>query len=275
MDKKRLVDRSIDYILDHYKENILIEDISDSLYISKFYFCRIFKEVTGESVYSFIKRLKVEQSAIDIKLKKKEKLSDIGLDYGYSSSNYSTVFKNLFHVSPTAFRELANSRTIKNPFDSKKVEQLKAFEDYQLFVQIKELPNYPVIFQRTLGNYVELKEKWANFIHQNEKLINSETILIEKFYMDPSTTTHPNNLCDLCISVTDSTEGITTISGGKFVVYSFKGYIHDIFRELQGLFSIWLPQSEFEMREQYGLTIYHEIDWIREYVEADFCIPIK
>lgn len=96
MDKKKLVDTSIDYILEHYKENILIEDIADYLYLSKFYFSRIFKEVTGESVYSFIKRLKVEQSAIDIKLEKTRTLSDIGLDYGYSANNYSTVFKNLF-----------------------------------------------------------------------------------------------------------------------------------------------------------------------------------
>ncbi|MGM0240952.1 AraC family transcriptional regulator [Enterococcus sp. AZ103] len=275
MDKKKLVDTSIDYILEHYKENILIEDIADYLYLSKFYFSRIFKEVTGESVYSFIKRLKVEQSAIDIKLEKTRTFSDIGLDYGYSANNYSTVFKNLFQVSPTEFRKTANSSRIINPFDNEKIEELKSFENYQAAVQIKNLPDYPVIYQRTLDNYLNVKQNWSNFIDHNKANMTSATIMIEKFYTDPSSTTQQNNLCDLCLSVTEKTEAMATVSGGKYAVYSFEGYIPDIFNELQGLFSIWLPQSKFNMREQYGLSIYREVDWQNGYVKLDCCIPVK
>lgn len=132
-----------------------------------------------------------------------------------------------------------------------------------------------MIYQRTLDNYLNVKQNWSNFIDHNKANMTSATIMIEKFYTDPSSTTQQNNLCDLCLSVTEKTEAMATVSGGKYAVYSFEGYIPDIFNELQGLFSIWLPQSKFNMREQYGLNIYREVDWQNGYVKLDCCIPVK
>lgn len=105
MDKKALVNKSIDYILAHLEEPISIEDVANQLSFSKYYFCRMFKEETGEGVYSFIKRLKVEQSAIDLKLQKDKRITDIGLDYGYSASNYSSLFKEHYQLSPNDYRK--------------------------------------------------------------------------------------------------------------------------------------------------------------------------
>ena len=109
MDKKALVNKSIDYILAHLEEPISIEDVANQLSFSKYYFCRMFKEVTGEGVYSFIKRLKVEQSAIDLKLQKDKRITDIGLDYGYSASNYSSLFKEHYQLSPNDYRKSFSS----------------------------------------------------------------------------------------------------------------------------------------------------------------------
>lgn len=67
MIKKELINQSIDYIIQHFDENLAIEDVANHFHFSKFYFCRSFKEVTGESVYAFIKRLKMDQSAIYIR----------------------------------------------------------------------------------------------------------------------------------------------------------------------------------------------------------------
>lgn len=91
--KKELIHQSIDYIIQHIDEDLSIEDVAEHFHFSKFYFCRSFKEVTGESVYEFIKRLKLDQSAVDMKLEKNKSITDIGLDYGYSSSNYSSAFR--------------------------------------------------------------------------------------------------------------------------------------------------------------------------------------
>lgn len=89
MISNQLVIKSIDYIIRHLDEEILIEDVADYCYLSKYYFSRIFKAETGESIYAFIKRLKMEQSAFKLKVEKDKLITDIGYDYGYSPSNYS------------------------------------------------------------------------------------------------------------------------------------------------------------------------------------------
>ena len=76
--------------MQHLDEELSLDIVAAQFYISKFHFSRIFKEETGESVYGFIKRCRVDQSAIDIKLNPEKAITDIGLDYGYSASNYSS-----------------------------------------------------------------------------------------------------------------------------------------------------------------------------------------
>ncbi len=65
------------------------------------------------------------------------------------------------------------------------------------------------------------------------------------------------------------------IRGGKFIVYRFDGEIKDIFEILQGIFSIWLPQSGYQMTQRYGLNIYHHIDRNNHHVIMDLCIPVS
>lgn len=108
MIKNELVSRGIDYIMQHIDEEISIEDVANYCHFSKFYYSRIFKAETGESIYSFIKRIKMEQSAINLKLEKEKSVTDIGFDYGYSSSNYSSAFKKHHNVSPAELRRIKN-----------------------------------------------------------------------------------------------------------------------------------------------------------------------
>ncbi len=61
---KNVIDQSIDFILEHLDENITVKDVAGQFHFSESYFSRIFKAETGESVYAFMKRLKMDQSAI-------------------------------------------------------------------------------------------------------------------------------------------------------------------------------------------------------------------
>lgn len=276
MDKKALVNKSIDYILTHLEEPISIEDVANQLSFSKYYFCRMFKEVTGEGVYSFIKRLKVEQSAIDLKLQKDKRITDIGLDYGYSASNYSSLFKEHYQLSPNDYRKSLEGSTISNPFYPQKQEVLDTFEDYQKKVELKELNDLYVIYERMLGNYAELKSSWSALVEENA-YYDDTTVMIEKFYNDPAVAIDGHSICDLCFTLNEEIKEKNTmvITGGTYAIYPYKGQIEDIFRVMQGFFRIWLPESSYQMREKYGLTIYRKIDWENDYVQLDMCIPVE
>lgn len=164
-----------------------------------------------------------------------------------------------------------------NPFFPEKLEKFKTFHDYDKPITIQYINDFFVIYERFIGNYVELKEKWYSFMEAYKTIMNKSTILIEKFYNDPKVTGLNQCICDLCMTVDgiQETDNTATIKGGKFSVYRYNGKIQDIFRILQGIFSVWLPDSGYEMNQRYGLNIYRQIEKNNECVVMDLCIPIK
>lgn len=277
MNKHELINQSIDYIIQHFGENISVLDVAEHFHFSEFYFSRLFKAITGESVYAFIKRLKLDQSAVDIKLTKNKKITDIGLDYGYSSSNFSSAFRKHHRISPAEFRKVTNETSIINPFHPEKVARFSTFDDFAGRITIQEIEEMLVIYERIIGNYIELKDKWFCFIDRYSDYIKTDTLMVERFYNDPSITNLNQCICDLCMTVSGicKLDNLMTIKGGRFATYRFEGEIHDIFCTLQGIFSVWLPKSGYEMDERYGLNIYRKINQVNESVIMDLCIPIK
>lgn len=277
MNKIQLINASIDYIIEHFEEELSIENVADHFHYSKYYFCHTFKEVTGESVYSFIKRLKLDQSAIDIKLDKNKKITDIGMDYGYSSSNYSSAFSKHHQVSPYEFRQASKEIEMRNPFYPNGMIPFKAFEEYNTKITIQEISDFFVVYERMIGSYKELRERWFTFLETYKSSINEDTVMIEKFYNDPAITDLNRCICDMCMTVskTCALEHTMTIKGGRFAIYRYEGEIQNIFYTLQGIFNVWMPESGYKMDQRYGLNIYRNIDIENEYVIMDLCIPIK
>lgn len=275
MDKKKLVNQSIDYIMQHLDEDLSLDTVSSHFYVSKYYFSRIFKEETGETLYSFIKRCKVDQSAIDMRLNPEKMITDIGLEYGYNSSNYSSLFKKHHNTSPAIFRQSMQAHRMPVPFNPKRVIQFKTAEEYAAQIEIQERSDLFVIYERFIGNYVDIEKNWYRFLDQYKGIINEDTILVERFFHDPVITNASQCICDLCMTTEQDRDlnNVMWIKGGKWIVYHFEGEIKDIFETLQGIFSVWLPQSGYKMRFRYGLNVYHHIDRENHSVVMDLCIP--
>ncbi|NMM62458.1 AraC family transcriptional regulator [Clostridium sp. P21] len=272
-----LVTQSIDYIVQHLDEGISIEDVADYCHLSKYYFSRVFKAETGESMYAFIKRLRMEQSAFRLKVEKDKSITGIGYDYGYSPSNYSSVFKKHNNISPVQFRNGKYAECVTNPFYQDKLVKFQSFEEYGKQIHIQQMNDFVVIYERHIGNYIELKKKWRDFIEKYKEHLKEDTLLIERSYADPSVASIDQCLYDICITVDKncSFDNVTTIQGGKFAVYRFDGQVQDIFPAFQGLFNVWLANSCYEMDKRYGLDIYRTINWKSMQVVMDLCIPIK
>lgn len=132
-----------------------------------------------------MKRLKMDQSAIDIKLEKNKTITDIGLDYGYSSSNYSSAFRKHHNISPAEFRESTNCTSMFNPFYPKELAYFDTFYNYAGRIKIQEIKDILVIYERIIGNYIELKGKWFQFMDTYTDYIKADTLMIERFYDDP------------------------------------------------------------------------------------------
>lgn len=272
-----VVNKAISYILEHIWENITLEDVAQHCCISKFYFSRMFKEETGESVYSFIKRVKLEQSALRLKLEAQKSITDIGLDYGYSSSNYSSAFRKHHHLSPYEFRKeneiLEQEKLLlieKNPD--------KIFNEVNEKIRIENHPEYKVIFERRISNYNDMKDDWNDFVEKYQPYVTDKTIFFERTFDDPTITDKNHCIYDICMSAPENCqlENTSVLQGGKFAVYPFKGFMKDILdTHILLLRNGWFPKSGYELDSRYSYDLYHKIDCETLYMEFDICIPIK
>lgn len=275
--KKELIYQCIDYILQNLDNDISVDDVANHFHYSKYYFCRSFKAVIGESVYEFIKRMKLDQSAIEIKLEKTKPITDIAVNYGYSSSNYSTAFQKHHNISPSEFRRSVDVAGVPNPYYPAGLSDFDTYDGYNSKIKVHNFPDFLVIYERMIGSYVELKDNWYKFLDKYKDYIKPDTLMIERFYDDPTITNLNRCMCDICLTTNETGEldNITMIKGGKFAVYRYEGKIEDIFCTIQGIFSVWMPKSGCEMDGRCGLNIYRNIDRERECVIMDICIPIR
>lgn len=120
-------------------------------------------------------------------------------------------------------------------------------------------------------------QSYNQFLDQYKAFLNEKTILAERFFHDPAITNPAQCICDICMTVEGDCglNNVMWVSGGQWIVYHFHGVIKDIFETLQGVFSIWLPQSGYRMTRPYGLNIYRHIDRLSHRVEMDLCIPVS
>lgn len=270
-----IVNHAIEYIMNHIEEDISIEDVADYCHFSKYYFSRVFKEETGESIYSFIKKVRLEQSAFRLKVDKNKTITDIGYEYGYSPSNYSSAFRKQHDTSPAEFRKEIFNSSMQHPLFQNNAHKFESFEECNKKVTIEILDDQFVLYERHIGRYHDLGNDWCEFQERYRNYITEDTIFYERTFDDPSITDPTKCLYDICMSIDkDCTlENTYMLQGGKFAVYHFQGYPAEIYAAYQTMFNIWFPNSRYNIDKRYGFDRYRKIDYNSLYMTIDLCLP--
>ena len=296
--ENQIINKAIDYVFSHAGEELSVETIADFCGYSKFYLERLFKAETGESIYSFIKRCKVELSAFRLKVEKDRSITEISGDYGYSPSNYAVLFRNHFKKTPAQFRKDIEETSFYHPFFHIKDGKIETYEECAKKIRIETLPDYFVLYERRKGNYHQLEDDWCNFVKRYGDFYNDKTLFIECTKNDPSITDPDECIYDICMTVDPedprlknavqktAAAGITSrvgtptvpntmkLEGGKFAIYRYEGYPQQIYSAYQSFFCNWLAETGNRVDSRMGFDIYRRIDTDTLYMELDICIPI-
>lgn len=266
--------------MEHIEEELTVEDIANYCHFSKYYFNRLFKSVVGESVYAFIKRLRIEKSAFDIRFENDKTITEIGEQYGYSSSNYSIAFKKHFGQSPISFKkDLCNSKVIKVSENYYADLTNKTYDDFNKNMKLVELKDFEVIYQRFIGNYHNHSKYWAEFNERFHHYIEEDSWCMDITYDDPVITDEDLCISDLCITTSKAIDkdcNTMIIKGGSYMVYSYDGSPHDIFEIFQSLFMIWMTNTPLnvDLKRRKILNHYKYIDIKNNHLTFDIYIPI-
>lgn len=92
------------FIDEHFNEKLSLEKLCSIANMSKYHFCRQFKEITGKTLSDYINNLRVDKANYLIK-NSDLNITEIGLNVGFNDLNYfSRVFKKIKKVSPSQIR---------------------------------------------------------------------------------------------------------------------------------------------------------------------------
>ncbi|MCD7822983.1 MAG: AraC family transcriptional regulator [Oscillospiraceae bacterium] len=93
-----------DYLDEHYKENIRLDDLAAKFYISKYYLAHIFKEQYGTTINGYLGQVRITNAKKHLRFSDRS-LESIGADCGYSDVNYFIrMFKKAEGMTPSEFR---------------------------------------------------------------------------------------------------------------------------------------------------------------------------
>ena len=298
----RRINRVLDYVREDLVGDLRLETLARVANFSPFHFHRIFHGMTGETLNTFIRRVRVETAAAKLLHSPKLSITRVAVDCGYSSpSSFAREFRDAFGMSASQFRDggFASQRKIRqedrkigedesalSSYDEDTIQQLRRrYAMVEMKVDVKEMPEMHVAYIRHIGPYNQIGGAFGKLMQWAgpRGLLNfPETKMLGVYHDDPGITEESKLQSSACITVPEDTKvegevGTMSIPGGLFVV----GHVEinqDQFGEAwDKLMGEWLPESGYQPDDRPCYELY--LNDPKQHPEGkfivDICEPVK
>ena len=95
----------VKFINENYSEISTVDDVAGKFYMSKYYFCKLFRKNIGVPLFTYLNTIKVQQ-ACAIMREGPCSLTEIATRCGFNTSSYfCKVFKSIMGISPSQYRK--------------------------------------------------------------------------------------------------------------------------------------------------------------------------
>jgi len=305
------LNRAIDYIQNHYDEELSLTRLAEIACFSKFHFHRLFLFLVGETVSDFVRRIRLEKSLHKLVLDKGKSITEIAIECGFSSSqNFAKIFKTQYGVTPSFIKatyDFENTATtmMKNLVsnDERKAQQAVAIDNHfqtgyeshideslhkqtDAEVKIVDAPDFRVAYIRNHGPYNKEAllpsftklHQWA----EPKQLIEKGSIVLGAIWSKPDVTPEDKMIFDTCITVpksinADKWVNIQMLPGGKFAVYHCEIESNGEIEAWIHLVLNWLISSGYQPDDRPLYQIYYndlETHPLKHQI-LDLYLPIK
>ena len=295
------INKVLDYIESRLEEEFSLDELASIACFSKYLSSTIFHGMTGETLFQFINRVRVEKAAALLSGDRSKSITDIAFQCGFSDiSIFSRKFKQHFNISAGEYRKKKFSNI--SQIDSKQgqgdqrvisyycseTQQMKWRTSMSLnkSIDVKILPDMTVAYVRHTGPYKgdndlfqKLFNKLFGWAGPRGLLANPELKTIVIYHDDPGVTDERKLRTSVCITVpgdvkVDGEIGKMKIDGGQYAIgrFTVKG---DQFQEAwDWMCGSWLPESGYLPEDKPCFEMYPEEQKDGVFT-VDICIPVK
>src|ERR1700729_3352013 len=110
-------ERAIRFIYERYSEPLSLADIANSAILSRFHFCRTFRDATGVTPGRFLSAIRIYQ-AKRLLLNTRMNVTEIAFAVGYNSlGSFSNHFTDSVGIAPGRFRRVSQTGGFKLPLE--------------------------------------------------------------------------------------------------------------------------------------------------------------
>jgi AraC-like DNA-binding protein len=99
-----VIRRAKEFIQEHQADDISLGQVAKAVNTSTFYFCKMFKKMTGINFTDYLSRVRIEKSK-NLLLNPNLRVSEIAFEVGFQSlTHFNRVFKKVLGQTPTDYR---------------------------------------------------------------------------------------------------------------------------------------------------------------------------
>lgn len=265
------VEKAVLFMEDHLQgDEVNIASVCEHVGISKWYFQRIFRGITGDSIGDYLRRRRLSLAASSL-IETDRPIIQIAINHGFESQEaFSRAFKKQFEMTPAKFRKDQIPKTFMHKFQLDKdfLQHLKERVVMEPVIERRnemklvglstpfrgvfdENPNnmevIPPLWGKFFERFGEIPQKKAGHLYgvvecKNE---NGQELLTYRVMVEVE-------------AEANVPEGMESFSfpAGELAKFTHKGSPAGIEKTIKYIFGTWLPSSKRKLREGLELEIY-------------------
>lgn len=105
---RKVIAKALDFINSHYHKDITLNDLADYVFMSQWYFSKLFKKEIGETFSEFLLKVRLDKAKELLKGSLELKTYEVAEKVGFNDARYfGQIFKKVTGMTPSEFRESA------------------------------------------------------------------------------------------------------------------------------------------------------------------------
>lgn len=292
------VNKVMDYLENHIDQPVNLEKLAQIACFSPYHFHRIFSVLTGETLNSFILRIRLEKASQLLQYHKKMTVGEIAQSCGFTSiSLFSRTFRKHVGMTANTFRKTRKSALTKdgNSYDnngdllSKRKQSLSESIDINNLIfpdakiTVKRMPEMKVIYCRHKGAFYKIGHAYNTVMEwaANHNLLDFPTTKLITVYHDtPGIAEMKNVRQSACVTVEKDIKvsgeiGKMVIQAGKYAVGHFEIGMNE-FEKAWNTMSFWIVENNHSLGQGNDYEIYYDgyQSFDSKFI-LDICIPVN